>query len=604
MKKKETKNLFNQILSCLKDISGIKMMDFCRYLLQEQPPFFTKAFSKYCEKIWGISYTKVCQQERSNIEEQEKAHFENYISDKINHYTSSQMPEPEEREDFVNFFSEYLNKFGNLPNHKGALTEILNNINAQSCTRGENRITFTEGQEKDLIKKLLNRAYALSQTPISTIRQHFDNINLIGSPYFTGRADLVNELVQTITCTEEGKKNSVYLHGIGGIGKTEVARTVVSRIINNRTGTSSNPITDIFWINLGGNDSGTNADGDELSKEDINELKEPGSGALIVVDNIESNSTALLEFCNALPYARFILAGRPEILNLPENRFINKKIDALTPDECVELFKNWYFRGNETGGLLSEKDGEIVRNIIDLADCHTVTIELFAKLIRIQDFYESAGRSPFAIFLDTLIENGFNLKFPDGDGNMQKDQPVAAGHPAMTRENRIIEQLAKLFSTVKLTDGNRNLLIQLSTIPGMLFNFDNVKKLLSLKDKTPLELLFEEGWLQRTEGNVKYYSIHSVIASAIRHNEKGTLVDNCRSFLKNMTKLLNKNDKIPVKLMTQFSWSVADVFGNNIEDKTICEFYKKLYNMYNKNKLFNRAASIWNKLRKTKQYSI
>ena len=596
--------MFNQILSYLKDISGIRMPDFCRYLSREQPSFFKNAFSKYCEKIWRNSYTKVCQQKRSNIEEKEKANFENYISDKVNHYTSSQMPEPEEREDFVNSFAEYLNKYGDLQNHRRDLREILEIVNTQSRERGEVCITFTEGREKDLVKKLLNRAYALSQTPISTIRQHFDNINLIGSPYFTGREDLVNELVQTITCTEEGKKNSVYLHGVGGIGKTEVARTVVSRIINNRTGTSSTPITDIFWINLGGNDSGTNADGDELSKEAINELKEPGSGALIVVDNIESNSTALLEFCNALPHARFILAGRPEILNLPENRFINKKIDALTPDECVELFKNWYFRENETGGQVSEKDEEIVRNIIDLADCHTVTIELFAKLIRIQDFYESAGRSPFAIFLDTLIENGFNLKFPDGDGNMQEDQPVAAGHPAMTRENRIIEQLAKLFSTVKLTDGNRNLLIRLSTIPGMPFNFDNVKKLLSLKDKTPLELLFEEGWLQRTEGNVKYYSIHSVIASAIRYNEKDTLVDNCRSFLKNMTKLLNKNDKIPIKLMTQFSWSVADVFGDNIEDKTICEFYDKLYNMYNKNKLLNRAASIWNKLRKTKQYSI
>lgn len=86
----------------------------------------------------------------------------------------------------------------------------------------------------------------------------------------------------------------------------------------------------------------------------------------------------------------------------------------------MTLFYSYYF---------SQKDDTMLRKIIQLADRHTVTIELLAKIadseeVLLHEFY------------DSLVQYGFHIS----------TEEVAAVHEKMHSEGRIIEQLKKLFA--------------------------------------------------------------------------------------------------------------------------------------------------------------
>ena len=285
-------------------------------------------------------------------------------------------------------------------------------------------------------------------------------------------------------------------------------------------------------------------------------------------------------------------------------------MDSLDESSCETLFTRWYFDDDVTNDCkLSKEDAVCVKKIIDLADRHTVTVELFAKLIRKQDFYNltEQHKSPIQVFLDTLIDCGFNLKFPDEDGNMQLDEPVSAEHRLMKQERRIIDQLSRLFSTMNLAGPEQELLIKITTKPNLTFTvYKDIKKWFSLKNKILLDRLAKSGWLQSVESDGKtYYCIHSVIAAAIRHENASIIHNTCKDFIVEMTKSLLKKryQKESQKLLIQFSWSVADIFGDDIT-KADDSFFKAIIDMYQKIGLTRKAQFLYKRLREAPWYSV
>ncbi len=506
------------------------------------------------------------------------------------------------------------------------LNKLIDKVNYELVFQGDKPIKPQKGW--DSIEAILSYAHSLSFLPTNKVkfpRQYFDPKNFNGSRYFIGRINLMNDIGSSIF---SGK--SVYLQGMGGIGKTEIVRTVVKKIANVSVLRPSKPITDILWIDLHNDKCGefTSLDDDIKQqvcqalhpksitdnleneyKDCLNELKGMGEGLLIVVDNIEVCNDDLRAFCNCFDEARFLLVGRPNSLGLAITNLQTIKVEALNLEVCETLFKNWYFDGVATVGQgLSKEDENDAKEIIELADRHTVTVELFAKLIRKQDFYEAKGgkNSPIHIFLETLKTCGFNLKFQDETGEMYEEEPVSAEHHLMKKERRIIEQLSMLFSTMQLTDSSKKeLLIKISTIPNLPFEFREIKKWFSLKNKVLLEKLSEDGWLQRNDGAVTTYCMHSVIAAALRHENAGILHKTCQKFILSMGKSLLKT-RYPhesQKLLIQFSWSVADIFGDDIT-KMDDEFFRALIAMYRKLHLDNKANFLYGKLREAPWYSI
>ena len=605
--------------------------------------FFNEVFDKFARGI-GLNVSrlksyidKVYQQRKASLEYAEKERYENIIC-AAPHYSRYQCPRNDRELDvFLGLLEEYLGKNHTISVERPVdgsrlmIVEIFSLTNEKLREKGFPEIVCSS--EMDCVKKVLKAAWqlrSLSEASDSFPLQYFSADKLVQGAVFVGRGEQVNALVQGILAGR-----SYYLQGIGGIGKTEIMKAVVGTISQMSvlvqtytslpSGAAPVPVIDILWVDLNTGSErenegvmeqraeielkicrcfDSNHDPDDFVEKYRNcreKMLAMGSGLLIVIDNIEAVGN-LREFCQEFANARFLLGGRPNTLNLPNQKFQTLSVSSLKHNDCKELFKQWY------GDPLCEGDEEAIDKIIRLADRHTVTLELFAKLIRKQDFYEEprSGRSSIRIFLDTLISCGFDLKFSDGEGGLQEDEPVSAEHRALRQEKRTIDQLAKLFSTISLNDERkREALIKLSTVPNLPFSFKEANQLLFLHSKQLLDDLSEAGWLQRKAGTEKTYSIHSVIAAAIRHENLSELRKSCRKIVVAVTKRLKRPffSQVKKELLTQFSWSIADVFGGDI-DETDADFIERLIGLYEEIHLNRKAEALKAKLYQLPKYSL
>lgn len=112
---------------------------------------------------------------------------------------------------------------------------------------------------------------------------------------------------------------------------------------------------------------------------------------------------------------------------------------------------------------------DIINKIIALADYHTVTIELFSKIADTEEV-------PLNKFYQTLIECGFRI------GN----ENVVTAHEKLHDEDRVIEQLIKLFRVYDCSEAERNLLIQASTIPNIPFLFTQAQRWFGISYRTDI----------------------------------------------------------------------------------------------------------------------
>lgn len=584
------KTLFNRVFSDLKDTFRINMPSLCYYLTQledEAMEVWIRPTLALYKEYSGKKNKTSDDYLRFREEELEVA------KNRIVHFTSSIVPSLKELNFFIDGFKKYLDEQCNFSTHinefYGRLGPILMYVNNQSRQQGLEDISLSV--DLDFIGKLLWRAWVLSQ-PNSTVYPtlHFEDAKLQGSPCFIGREALVDKIVTEIAPESQELKNnfkSVYLHGIGGIGKTEVVRAVVQKLRHIPVGKSN--ITDIVWIDLY-DDIDSAEDRSAQQSEEIKqkicmalhpngkiknldqeyasckqELFALGKGLLIVIDNIEVYSDEFQKLYKSLPFARFIIAGRLPSLNLPVDAFTPVPVERLSC--CKELFGRYC---NYT-----EQEGQDVDQIIELADHHTVTVELLAKLANKQEV--SIGE-----FLQALTKCGFDIRFKG-----EEQETVSSAHYSLKRERHIIDQLALLFRTdvMAFTDEELNLLIQISVVPNVHFEFKKVKAWFALNTREPLYKLVSSGWLQceeRTE-NKKIFWIHSIIAAAVRSQHSNVLHDRCQSFIVELTQELYnsyQSKKLPLNLLIQFSWSITDIFKNQLDTVEDISFLYVLSEVY------------------------
>ena len=220
---------------------------------------------------------------------------------------------------------------------------------------------------------------------------------------------------------------------------------------------------------------------------------------------------------------------------------------------------------------LGQKDDIMLRKIIQLADRHTVTIELLAKIADSEEvlLYE---------FYDSLVQCGFHISVEE----------VKVAHEKMHSEGQIIEQLKKLFAVYGCSPETQHLLIQISTIPNIQFGFEKAKKWFDLKNRTLLNQLAKKGWIKKEtlyDNGRKYYFyyMHSVIASAIRAQFTEQLYQACQRFIYEITlemkDIRSQNDAVKKELI-QFSWSLNDIFQGQFHSENDCDFLWTLAEIY------------------------
>ena len=447
------------------------------------------------------------------------------------------------------------------------------------------------------IERLLTYSLTYLQA-VQPINEYFDRSLLTQTPFFIGR----NQTIETVTNEILINRKSVYLSGIGGIGKSEIVKAVVSNILNS---TADTQFDSILWINFNNNDTSslkydivTNyqkrkdiADVNNAFNDAIKNLRKLQNRLLIVIDNIEVISDELNTLICSLPKAIFLLAGRVEYESLSNN--IKKiTIGNLSSDDCFELFCHYFYKKSINPSDISETDNDAITKIIALADYHTVTVELLAKLASQQD-------RNLPLFLSTLIKYGFHFKFFNPDGTTEDEGIVKSHHELMRdQERHLIEQLKILFKIFGLNSEEEKLLIQISVIPNLPFTYSMAKKWFSLLHRSALLSLSEKGWLLKSMNcnAVNTYWIHSIIASAVRAQYTIMLHELCQPFIAELTndliESLPKNDKAKKNLI-QFCWAINDIFSNKFSTITDCNFLYVLAKIYEEIGFYNRALSLY-----------
>lgn len=395
---------------------------------------------------------------------------------------------------------------------------------------------------------------------------------------FVGRLGIVSNVKNYLLT---GK--SCYLHGIGGIGKTEVAKSVLKSIL--QIPPSESDITHIMWVDYTENNFALslahalhidtqNENIDRAFQKAVNRINQYSEHLLLIVDNVEnSEDKQLLEITDFLK-CRIIITSRCEgFANLHKISVV-----PLEMAECMELFY-YYYHG--------QHDDIILRKIIELADCHTVTIELLSKIADTEEVLLHE-------FYDSLVQCGFHIS----------SEEVTTAHEKMHSEGQVIVQLQKLFHVYGLQQDEISLLIQASAIPSIPFTFDQAKRWFVLSNRTALNRMSKRGWLKKevlyTNGRNRYrYVMHSVIASAVRAQFQENLYNTCQRFIREITvdmqESWDENDEVKKNLI-QFSWSLNDIFRDHFENEDDGDFLWALAEIYRDIGYYERALPLLDSL--------
>ncbi len=426
----------------------------------------------------------------------------------------------------------------------------------------------------DFLQQYLIQENEMPEKTLDVYPVFLTNMPYQQTEHYTGRTTLASRVIEYLL-----NKRSCFLFGIGGIGKTEIAKDILKSIL--LMPSSDSEITHIMWVDYIDNSfavslvhalfSNTeNVNIEQSFKTTVANINRYGNHLLLIVDNVERIDDEQLVSISSYLKCRILITSRCE----GYSELIKIPVPPLEMLDCIELFYSYYH------GI---HDNITLEKIIELTDRHTVTIELLAKIadneeMSLSDFY------------DSLIRCGFHVS----------EEEVTSTHNKMHTEGRIIDQLMKLFKVYGCPPLEKQLLIQVSTVPSIPFVFDQAKKWFELKNRTILNNLSKKGWIKKEAlyagGRNRYrYIIHSVIASAIRAQFIDDLYGVCQSFIRKITiemqQSQNQNDTIK-KGLIQFSWSLNDIFHEQFQSEDDCDFLWALAEIYRDIGFYERALPL------------
>ncbi|MCM1530488.1 MAG: NB-ARC domain-containing protein [Alistipes sp.] len=355
------------------------------------------------------------------------------------------------------------------------------------------------------------------------------------------------------------KKENILVTAVGGLGKTELVKKFISEI--REKDVNECDIEIIAWVQYNNNDLRMSVkqafhmkcEIDEVWTEIQNISDKYGKRMLLVVDNIEASDDEYLRKLSQLS-CRILVTSRNRKLS-----GFNEKLELqpLSMEDCRELFYRHY--------RIEERNNEILNDIIELTAKLTIMIVFIAKAAF------SEGFSLLELYAK-LVEKGFKLS----------EEDVSCEHEKMQNDETIIRQMCILFSLVKYSDEDKKILTYISVIPNLKFDFTKAKKWFNIRKNSSLLSLFNVGMLEYImEKRTHIYWMHSVIAAAIREQQKEILYEQCAPFIHELSEELEcgeywgtaytKLDLIP------FSWSVADLLENNLNNEDDATFLIRLF---------------------------
>lgn len=298
-------------------------------------------------------------------------------------------------------------------------------------------------------------------------------------------------------------KCAVNLTGMGGLGKTVIARVLYHKL--------TSQFSSIGWVKYSGDLRNSLLSAIPLF-EDITDsgerwsvlstyLKHDTSPKLMIIDNVDADirqdqdplSDYSLQEFSGWPGMTILITSRiPEIQG-----YATCPLMPLEWDECEDLFYHYYNPRRQKVSVDSDREKDAARHLIELAGRHTYAIELLARGAK---YANSLGD-----YLMRIQGTGFsfpNLEFITAHSNVS----VSAA-----------AQLQHLFDLRTRSTRERQALLDFSVLPAIELSFSEIQTWLGYSEND-LDRLIDEGWLQYDYG----VQMHPLVKEAIVLGYAGT----------------------------------------------------------------------------------
>lgn len=315
--------------------------------------------------------------------------------------------------------------------------------------------------------------------------------------FFVGREGEIQEIHRKLN-----ESNILFLNGIGGIGKSELAKHYAEEHKDDYDAIIFAPyVSDVNMLLLDDNAIPLynfapylEEKPEEYCTRKLKKLRELcNERTLFIVDNLDREDDPDINKLLDLE-CKLLITTRMDFSDYGYGKQLY--LDAMrSRDSIVTLFYKYY-----TKPLTAEED-DCVGQIIDLVAGHTMTVELLAKQMM-------AGRVKPEKMLAKLQEGGISESGKD---------KVRSGKDGMLSAKSASDHIQTLFDLSALNNDEQYILANLSLIPYTGISTELFHDLCDLEDYAGLNKLIIEGWMRHDDKD-DYISLHPLIAELLLKN--------------------------------------------------------------------------------------
>lgn len=407
------------------------------------------------------------------------------------------------------------------------------------------------------IQELTDRVSFVLNKKENDDNKNIQNIQIISSDilnniHFIGRTQELTQIEEALTVSKK-----VFLKGIGGIGKSEIAKKYANLhkndyeiiIFARYTTTLKQLIISEKDFNIPGffrsqNECGVMESDTEFFERKLNKINEilMNKKGLIIIDNFDTNGDEDLEK---------ILLGNYDVIFTTRNdfEFVGLPVIEINEmeniDEVFELFAQ-----NYPIKKYLEEQKEDIFNIIELVKRHTLAVELIAK------YMQKARKKPAEMFI-LLKEKGLN---PMIQGNINH----------LFQNNTIYNYIKVVFDLSKINDEEIQILMNLAMFGIAGIEFDIFMEVSNLDDAFMIDDLIKKNWILHN-WETDMISLHPLIIDVVKNETKLDL-DNCKELFKYIANI--DSWKLSQKERIKFEDFILNIYNNfsNVKEIYINEY--------------------------------
>ena len=355
--------------------------------------------------------------------------------------------------------------------------------------------------------------------------------------FFVGRDSEIEEIHGKLQ-----ENDLLFVSGMGGIGKSELVKNYANRYKDSYDAIIFAPyVTDLVML-ITDDKSVSIANVEMLQGEQLTEyydrklrkLKELcNERTLFIIDNYDTQEDPNFKAVQSLNCKK-IITTRFDFADFNVSQI---EIGTISARSDVNRIFNEYY-----GKSLSEEDKTTVDKIIDLVDCHTMTVELLAKQMK-------SGRVTPQKMLEVLTKGGL--------GESGKEKINAAKDSKFVRQSAY-DHIRALFDISDLEENELYVLGNLSLIPHSGIFTEQFKVWCGLESYEEINSLENEGWIRRNKED-DIISLHPVVSDIAFELVKNESV-NVEKLLCGITEYMSSDEYDTVDFEKRKDMNVLSMF--------------------------------------------